>query len=407
MTDHNVEGRIHLQAARMLDVETGEIVKNASIAIEDGRIMSVGAKKAPKGAETVDLGDMMLLPGLMDMHTHLSLDLHGDWVLRYVKETPADMALRGVRNARLTLQAGFTTVRDIYSLHFIDVALMRAVESGWIEGPWIFPSGHPLNMTGGHIDPSMSGGFAPGILEGGPREGIADGPAEILKAVRYQIKHGAKWIKVAASAGVMSLESTVGAQQYSEEELRIIVEEAGRHGIRVAAHAHGTEAIIASVKAGVASIEHGSMLTDEAIGLMKEKGTYLVPTAYVVETIDKESLSPTIRAKAEYIEPIMREGHRRAIREGVKMAFGTDAAAVPHGKNAKEFALLVELGMSPIDAIRTATINAADLLGLGDRGVIEAGRLADLVAVPGDPLEDIRLLEDVRFVMKGGIICKR
>jgi imidazolonepropionase-like amidohydrolase len=390
----------------MLDVGSGELIEDVSVEIADGRIKGVGIEEIPKDADTIDLGDMTLLPGLMDMHTHLSFDLHGDYVLRYVKETPADMTLRGVRNARLTLQAGFTTVRDIFALHFIDVALMRAVEAEWIEGPWIFPSGYPLNMTGGHIDPSMAGGFAPGILEGGPKEGIADGPDEILKAVRYQIKHGAKWIKVAASAGVMSLESTVGAQQYSDEELRVIVEEASRHGVKVAAHAHGTESIIASVKAGIASIEHGSMLTDEAIGLMKENGTYLVPTAYVVEIIDKESLSPPIRAKAEYLEPIMREGHKRAIKAGVKMAFGTDAAAVPHGDNAKEFSLLVKMGMSPIEAIRTATINAADLLGVDDRGIIEKGRLADIVAVPGNPLDDISLLEDVRFVMKGGKVYK-
>jgi imidazolonepropionase-like amidohydrolase len=225
--------------------------------------------------------------------------------------------------------------------------------------------------------------------------------------VRYQIKHGAKVIKVCATAGVLSLEGPVGAQQLSEVELRTIVEEATRHGLKVAAHAHGAEGIIAAVKAGVASIEHGSILNDEAIRLMKERGTYLVPTTYLTQAIRLDSLPAPIRAKAEYILPRARQSLQLAIKSGVKIAFGTDAAVYPHGDNAKEFAALVERGMTPLEAIRTATVNAADLLGVNDRASIAPGLLADLVAVPGNPLENIRVLEDVRFVMKGGQIYKR
>jgi imidazolonepropionase-like amidohydrolase len=241
----------------------------------------------------------------------------------------------------------------------------------------------------------------------GPKDGVADGVDEVIEAVRYQIKHGAQVIKTCATAGVLSFEGPVGAQQYSYEELRAMVEEAGRHGVKVAAHAHGTEGIIAAVRAGVASIEHGSMLDEEAIQLMKEKGTYLVPTTYLADSIDLDALPPQIRAKAEYVMPIAKESVRRAIRWGVKIAFGTAAAVFPHGDNAKEFAALVERGMSPLEAVRSATLHAADLLGLEDRGVTEPGRLADLVAVRGNPLRRIEAMEEVAFVMKAGEVYKR
>ncbi|MHC4421245.1 MAG: metal-dependent hydrolase family protein [Planctomycetota bacterium] len=395
---------IVLRADRVLDLDRGKIVRDAVVVIEGDRIKSVGSRDVPADAQQIDLPGMTLLPGLIDMHTHLSFQLEGDWYNDAVKKTAADFAIQGTRNARRTLLAGFTTVRDVGSGYFVDVALMRAVEKGVIDGPRIFPAGHALGITGGHGDVT---GFAPGILERGPESGIADGPDEVTKAVRYQIKHGAKVIKVVATAGVMSFESSVGAQQYSEEELRAIVEEARRHGVKVAAHAHGTEGIIAAVNAGVASIEHGSMLDDEAIDLMKRRGTYLVPTTYLGDAIAPERLPPGIRQKAEYIIPIARESLRRAIRADVRIAFGTDAAVFSHGDNAREFAVLVDCGMTPLEAIRTATINAADLLGVDDRGMIAAGRLADLVAVRGNPLEDIRALEDVQFVMQGGRVVKR
>jgi imidazolonepropionase-like amidohydrolase len=392
-----------LRAARMLDVQTGRIIQPAVIVIEKDRIKSINPASVPRG-QVIDLGDVTLLPGFIDMHTHLSFDIEGAWIYRPVTDTAGDYALRGARNARLTLLAGFTTVRDVGSAHFVDVALMRAIDRDFVPGPRIFPAGHSIGITGGHCDTT---GFAPGVTERGPETGVADGPESALRAVRYQIKHGAKVIKICATAGVLSLEGPVGAQQLSEQEMRTIVEEATRHGLKVAAHAHGTEGIIAAIRAGVASIEHGSMLNDEAIRLMKERGTYLVPTTALTDSIRLDALPPPIRAKAEYVIPLAKQSLQRAIGAGVKIAFGTDAAVIPHGQNAKEFSALVARGMSPIDAVRAATVNAADLLGVNDRGRIAPGLLADLVAVPGNPLDNIRVLEDVRFVMKGGQIYKR
>jgi imidazolonepropionase-like amidohydrolase len=394
---------IVLRAARMLDVKTGRMVSPAVIVVEKDRIKSVNPANVPSG-QTIDLGNVTLLPGLIDMHTHLSFDIEGNWLHRAVTDTAGDWALRGARNARKTLLAGFTTVRDVGSGDFVDVALMRAIDQDFIPGPRMFPAGHSIGITGGHCDTT---GYAPGVLERGPESGVADGSEAALKAVRYQIKHGAKVIKVCATAGVLSLEGPVGAQQLSEVELRTIVEEAARHGLKVAAHAHGTEGIIAAVKAGVASIEHGSLLNDEAINSMKERGTYLVPTTYLAQAIRMDLLPPPIRSKAEYILPRARQSLQLAIKSGVKIAFGTDAAVYPHGDNAKEFAVLVERGMTSAEAIRTATVNAADLLGVADRGNIAPGLLADLVAVPSNPLENIRALENVQFVMKGGQIYKR
>lgn len=392
-----------LRAARMLDVVSGTLVENAVVVVEGQTITAVNPGGLPAGAEVIDLGDMTLLPGLIDLHTHLAYDIGGDWVTRPVTETAADVAFRAARNARTTLMAGFTTVRDVGSSGFVDVALARAVEAGFVPGPRVVPSGYALGITGGHCDVT---GFAPGVLEMGPEQGIADGPDEALKAVRYQVKHGAKNIKICATAGVLSFEESVGAQQFSEAEMRAIVEEAARHGLGVAAHAHGTEGINAAVRAGVASIEHGSLLDEESIRLMKEHGTFLVPTTYLVDAIDLDALPPGIRAKAEYVLPRARQNLGMAISEGVKIGFGTDAAVYPHGENAREFAVLVDLGMSPLEAIRSATIHATDLLGVSDRGVIEAGRLADIIAVPGDPLDDVTVTERVGFVMMGGKVYR-
>ncbi len=392
-----------VRAARMVDVTKGELVSPAVLVIADGRIRSIGAGSVPAGARTLDLGDLTLLPGLIDVHTHLTTDLEGDWVTRPIRELPADAALRGVRNARKTLLAGFTTVRDVGSVGFADVSLMKAIDAGFVSGPRVVPSAHALGITGGHCDYT---GWAPGVMEKGPEEGVADGVDEVVAAVRYQAKHGARVIKVCATAGVLSFDATVGAQQLTESELQAIVQEAARHGLKVAAHAHGSEGILAAVRAGVASIEHGSMLTDESIDLMKRRGTYLVPTAHLLTTLNPDSLPPAIGAKAAQVIPLARESHRRAVRAGVKIAFGTDAAVYPHGDNAREFAAYVGYGMRPADAIRTATVNAADLLGVTDRGTIASGKLADLVAVRGNPLEDVRVLQQVPWVMKGGAVVK-
>jgi imidazolonepropionase-like amidohydrolase len=384
-------------------VAGGRLVPDAVVVVEGDRIRSVGAAGVPSGAPVLDLGDATLLPGLIDVHTHLTQDISGDWIHRPVEETPADWAIRGVRNARLTLHAGFTTVRDVGAYGFTDVALDRAIERGMVEGPRMVPSAHAIGTTGGHCDLT---GFAPGIREEGPESGVADGVDEVLRAVRYQVKHGARVIKVCATAGVLSFEGTVGAQQYSDDELRAIVEEAGRQGLRVAAHAHGTEGILAAVRAGVASIDHGSILDAEAVRLMRERGTYLVPNLHLLDALDPDSLPPPLRAKMLEIVPLMRESFRRALEGGVKIAFGTDAAVFPHGDNSREFAARVRLGMTPIEAIRGATTYAADLLGVDDRGTIEAGKLADLIAVRGDPLADVTALERVGFVMKGGVVVR-
>ncbi len=392
-----------LRAARMLDVESGRVLRDVTVLIEGERIAAVGPREIPAGAEVLDLGERCLVPGLIDCHTHLCSDIDPGWVHREVQEGPADAALRGARNARATLLAGFTTVRDVGAGGFADIALMHAIEKGFVPGPRMFPAGHAIGITGGHADTT---GYAPGIVERGPESGIADGADEILAAVRYQVKHGARVIKTCATAGVLSFEGPVGAQQYSEEELRVLVDEAHRHGLRVAAHAHGTEGIKAAVRAGVDSIEHGSELDEEALALMKEHGTYLVPTTYLADAIDLEQLPPPIRAKAETLLPHARESVRRAIAAGVKIAYGTDAAVYPHGLNARELATLVERGMEPIEALRAATLNAADLLGVTDRGSIAPGKLADLIAVQGDPLADLTALQRVEFVMRGGEIVK-
>jgi imidazolonepropionase-like amidohydrolase len=394
---------IVVRAARMLDVTRGEIVANPVVIIQGDRIQGVGGP-VPAGARVIDLGDVTLLPGFMDMHVHLTTDLNDDWVTRNVRETAADEALRGARYARVTLRAGFTTVRNVGAGGFSDIALKRAIERGDVEGPRIIPAGYAIGITGGHCDIT---GYAPGILELGPAEGVADGPAGVLQAVRAQIKYGAGVIKICATAGVLSFEGPVGAQQMTMEEMRAVVEEAGRHGIRVAAHAHGTEGIIAAVEAGVHSIEHGSMLNDSAIALMKARGTFLVPTTALADLIDLNNLPAQLRAKAEGIIPLAKASLTRAIRSGVKIALGTDAAVMAHGLNAREFGALVERGMRPIDALRAGTLNAAELLGVDDRGVIAPGKLADLVAVPGNPLQDIRATERVSWVMKGGVVVEQ
>jgi imidazolonepropionase-like amidohydrolase len=392
-----------VRAARWLDVVAGQMRAPAVVTVRDGRIATLGGPP-PAGATVIDLGDVTLLPGLIDAHTHLTMDIEGDWVGRSVRELPADWALRGARNAKRTLDAGFTTVRDVGAIGFADISLMRAIDGGMVQGPRMIPAAHSIGITGGHCDAT---GWAPGIIDRGPQGGIADGSDAVTRAVRYQIKHGAKVVKICATAGVLSFEESVGAQQMSDAELTAAVSEAARHGMKVAAHAHGEAGILAAVKAGVASIDHGSMLTDESIALMKQKGTYLVPTAYLATAIAIDALPPPIAAKARKVLPMAQASLQRAIKAGVKVAFGTDAAVYPHGHNAREFAVYVRAGMSPLEAIRTATRNAADLLGVDDRGSIAEGKLADLIAVSGDPLADVTAMERVVFVMKAGVVERR
>ncbi|MEZ4585125.1 MAG: amidohydrolase family protein [Gemmatimonadales bacterium] len=390
-----------VRAARLLDLTTGQLVRNASVVVSGGKIEAVNPSTPPRGATTIDLGDVTLLPGFIDLHTHLTAEISAGSFVRPVTETMADAAFGAVKNARTTVMAGFTTVRDFGG--DVTVALGKAVERGAVVGPRVVPSRNTLGITGGHCDVT---GFAPGILEQTAHDGVADGPWEVVKAVRYQIKHGAQVIKTCATAGVLSMEGPVGAQQYSYEELKAMVDEAARHGVRVAAHAHGNAGIKAAVRAGVTTIEHGSELDDEAIALMKERGTYLVPTTYLVDRINLAVLPEIVRKKAETILPIARESVRRAIAGGVRIAFGTDAGVYPHGENAREFEVYVKLGMSPLDALRSATTVAAEALGKTDRGRIAPGLLADLVAVPGNPLDDVSVTSSPTFVMLGGTVVR-
>jgi len=398
-----------VRADRMLDVRTGTIVPGAAVAVDGEHITYAGpaAGFAVSPADTVvDLGDVTLLPGLMDLHTHLTIGStkprrRGSFSIG----TQADTTLRAAHNARATLYAGFTTVRELGAWYFIDVALGQAVDKGLAVGPRVVPSGYQISMTGGHGDDL---GWPPGVFETGPEQGVADGRAALLHAVRYQLKHGARVIKLMATAGVLSLESTPDARQFSDEELRTVVEEAHRDQVKVAAHAHGLAGILAAVRAGVDSIEHGSQADEEACRMMKERGTYLVPTAWINTGggVDRSALPPEVAAKGRAISAQAKESLRLAIREGVPIAYGTDAGVYPHGLNANDFPVLVDAGMSPLDAIRSATLRAADLLGVDDRGALEPGLLADVIAVPGNPLDDVTVLQHVTFVMQGGKVFR-
>jgi imidazolonepropionase-like amidohydrolase len=397
-----------LKAARVLDVQTGEMRGNGVVTIDGDRIASSGAGSVD--GEVFDLGDVTLLPGLMDMEVNLLMGGRGETAaLSPVQDDPPLRMLRAVGNARRTLRAGFTTVRNLGLFvktggYLLDVALAKAIDAGWIDGPRVIPAGHAITPTGGHLDPTMFAAFAPGIMQLSLEEGIANGVDEVRKAVRYQIKHGARLIKVCASGGVMSHTGTAGAQHYSDEELRAIVDEAHRRGLKVAAHTHGADAVRHAVEAGIDCIEHGFLLDDETLKLMAERGTFLVPTTYLIEGMDLSKAAPELQAKAAEIFPRARTVVGRAMAAGVKIAAGTDAPAIPHGRNAQELIALAERGMTPLQVIKAATVNAAELLGVDDRGRIAEGLLADLIAVPGDPLEDISVLADVRFVMKGGTV---
>jgi imidazolonepropionase-like amidohydrolase len=402
----------YIRAAAWLDVDKGELILPGHLLVEGDRIVDTRPGAVPPEAFEVDLGDTVLLPGLMDMEVNLLLggpDHTSPLVA--VQDDPAVRTLRAVANARRTLRAGFTTVRNLGLFVqtgglLLDVALKKAIDHGWIDGPRVVPAGHAITPTGGHLDPTMFQAFAPHIMPLTVEEGIANGVSEVRKAVRYQIKHGAQLIKVCASGGIMSHTGPAGAQQYSDEELRAIADEAHRAGLKVAAHAHGDSGIRAAIEAGIDCIEHGSLMSDETLDLMIERGTFLVPTTYLADGMDVSRAAPELQAKAAEVFPRAKETISKAIQKGARIACGTDAPAIPHGRNAKELVALVDRGMTPLQAIRAATTVSAELIDVDDRGRLEPGLLADVVGVKGDPLADITLLERVPFVMKGGQIYR-
>ena len=362
--------------------------------------------RLPKDARVVDLSSSTVLPGLIDCHTHLTMSPQTSGPAGLRMSYPRQ-ALMGARNARVTLEAGFTTVRNVGAAGYADIALRDAINVGDVRGPRMLASGPPLSITGGHGDENYLGPQWHAV-----DDGVADGVAGVTAKVRENIKFGADLIKFMATGGVLSEGDNPALAQYSEEEMKAIVDAAHGLGRKVAAHAHGALGIKFAVLAGVDSIEHGSFINDEDIRLMKEHGTYLVPTLYLsdwfMENYKALGLSEGIIAKARVVMPAARENVAHAFHEGVKVAFGTDAAVYPHGLNAHEFAVMVKLGLTPLQAIQSSTVNAADLLGWSDRvGTLEAGKFADLVAVDGDPLADVSLLENVKVVIKGGEIVKQ
>lgn len=401
---------VAVKAGRILDVRSGNYLTGQTIWIEGDRIKAVGKssdiqKQLPTSAKVIDLSNATVLPGLIDCHVHLTMSpyLAGPAGLHisYPRE-----ALIGARNARVTLEAGFTTVRNVAAHGYSDIALRDAINAGDVPGPRMLASGPALSITGGHADENY---LAPQYDFS--EDGVADGVDAVIHKVRENIKYGADVIKFMATGGVLSQGDNPALAQYSPEEMKAIVDTAHGLGRKVAAHAHGALGIKYAILAGVDSVEHGSYINDEDIQLMKEHGTYLVPTVYLQDWLSENmrslGLTENMIEKAQTVLPIAQKNESHAFKSGVKIAFGTDAAVCPHGLNAHEFGKMVEMGLSPLQSIQAATVNAADLIGWSDRvGTIEAGKFADLVAVDGDPLANVHILENVRFVMKGGEVIR-
>ena len=402
---------VAVKAGRLIDPKAGSVVSGAVILIENGRVKAVGAGLAiPAGAVSVDLSALTVLPGLIDCHTHLVGDYaHDKDPLSDLKKSAADRAFESVPNARATLDAGFTTVRDVGTYRaFVDVAMRDAIARGDFPGPRMFVAGAYLTITGGG---GAITGFAPDVaLPWDLRFGVADGPDQVRQRVRDIAQHDVDLIKVLATGAFLTHGSNPHAIEYTYDEIRAAVEEAAHKGLRVAAHAHSTEGIKIAVKAGVTSIEHGTYLDDEGIRLMKEHGTYLVADIYDAEWIRQGAAAgypEDFANKQPEADEIQRQAFRKAVRAGVKIAFGTDVSNFPHGLNARQFAWQVKYGQTPMEAIRSATVSASDLIGRdNDAGSLEPGRWADLIAVKGDPLQDVSVLENVVFVMKAGTVVR-
>ena len=409
---------IALKAARLFDGKTATLLQNGVLIVKGDTIVDVGSNlPIPDGARVIDLGDATLSPGFMDAHTHLTLDYSGNYNERRLQELDlnvSEQAIRATKHARATVQAGFTTVRDlgsrfVASREFVDVALRNSINKDIVVGPRMLVATKGIGATGGHFDPMN--GFRDFLFGREPdyTDGIANGPDEIRKAVRFEVKNGADVIKAAVSGGVLSLTDEVDTPQLTPAEMAALVDESHRLRKKVAVHCHGDQAAREAIEAGVDSIEHGSFMKLETLARMKNKGTFLTPTLMASEWImgkmNNYPLALQAKAKAAYLA--RSEMFRNALKIGIKISFGTDAAVFPHGQNAKEFKLMVDLGMKPVDALKSATASDAELLGIGQKvGTLEKGKLADIIAMPGDPTADITVTEHVSFVMKEGKIIR-
>ncbi len=410
---------IVLKAARLFDGKSNTLSQNAVVIVQGDKIVDAGSNlPIPSGAQVIDLGDATLAPGFMDAHTHLTADFSGNYNERRLQQLDlnvSEQAIRATAFARATVEAGFTTVRDmgsrfVASHEFVDVALRNSINKGVIVGPRMLVATKGIGATGGHFDPT--GGFRDFLFGREPdyTDGIANSPDEIRKTVRFEVKNGADVIKAAVSGGVLSLGDEVDTPQLTPAEMTALVDESHRLRKRVAVHCHGDQAAREAIEAGVDSIEHGSFMKPATLTMMKKKGTFLTPTLMASEWIMSklDNYPPALQAKAKAATAARSEMFRNAVKMGIKISFGTDAAVYPHGQNAKEFKLMVDLGMSAIDALKSATSNDAELLGIGQKvGTLEKGKLADVIAMPGDPTSDITATERVYFVMKEGKIIRQ
>lgn len=398
----------------VLDVDTGEVVQHARVVVEGNRILEVTTDATvDKNADhLVSVPELTLMPGMMDMEVDLVLGGPGAGLMDPVRLDPVKMSLRAIANGMRTMRAGFTTVRNLGLFvktggYVLDASLRDAIDAGWIEGPRIFAAGHAICPTGGHLDPAAQSNLAPGMMPMTVEEGIADGVDAVRRAVRYQIRHGVDLIKCCASGGVVTYSGPSGAQQYSQDELNAIADEAHRRGLKVATHCHGDVAVNAALDAGIDCIEHGFMITDDTIQRLVDTGTFLVSTNALTENWDVSSHPEHIRERVAEVFPKAKESLSKCIEAGVKIATGSDAPAIWHGRNAEELVVLVKRGATPLQAIRAATTVSADLIDQPDLGRVAPGMLADVIGVAGDPLSDITATQRVGFVMKDGKVYKQ